>query len=521
MNILVKYIGNDDKYWAKIKQRFINSYEELNLSFIQESVSANFNARSSFVETYNQSPQIIYIDMSVNSKELLYLTKLLNRNNEMRLTSIVGLFDYSGGWTEMKKAILASMRLLHYKSSEIHDVIYDPISLLNVDLAKNPHYVRGKEIDELVLEQVLRLSYIEDDKYHIETNSFIKEGSIIEIDNHPLENLTSSNRFFVKNFSQSNLYYNSRYAYDLEFTYIDSPFFEATQRSWILYKKYRNNPLGLKEDTGWDYEELIADVKKRKSIIRPMREGVRDWIKENSKKITPKRLKVLAIDKSLEIFSELNQQQGIFPYSLNIQTVLTKDYYQIERTMPALIVIKFDETNNEKTLGLIIDKIKSMNSYHPYILIFNHDSSTDKLRQAHDYQELLTYSGSVDLGIIKELGRKIDDKFKLSDNFNRVYLETSSVNSSITLRCDAKIVAMTESILYFESNDSVPMWTVFKARSPVNMLLTVVPHKEKSKFKSFGSGTKQVYRCLINGVGEKEKAKIRSLINKSLKVDDD
>jgi hypothetical protein len=515
MDILVKYIGNDDKYWSKIKQRFATSYSDHEISFVQTHVDDSFNARNCFIETYKESPQILYVDFSINPKKLLYLTKLLNRNNEMRLTSIVGLFEYKYGWEEINKAMLASMRLFHFKSSEIHDVVFDPISLLDVELAKSPEFVEGKEIEHLVLEQVLRLSYVEDDKYHIETNSYLEEGSIITLDKHPLNHFTSSNRFYIKNFSTKNLYYNSRYSYDLEFTYEDSPFFQATEESWITYKKYRHNPLGFAEDIGDGYDEMVADVKKRKTQIRPMREKIQSWLKSEGPKVIPKKLKVLIIDKSLEIFNELNNDKDQFPYSLNIQTELTGDFYQIERTMPKLIVVNFDEVNNEVVLSKIINKIKLIEDYNPYIILFNYNGDDTELKSNINYSEVLTYPHDLDINIIKKLGKRLDDKYELSKSKSRVYLNLSNEHSSVIILRESKIHAMTESVLYLESELDIPNWTVFKARTPVEMLLTVVPHKESGHYKSI----KNCYRCLINGVGEKEKAEIRSLINSSLRED--
>ena len=53
------------------------------------------------------------------------------------------------------------------------------------------------------------------------------------------------------------------------------------------------------------------------------------------------------------------------------------------------------------------------------------------------------------------------------------------------------------------------MWTVFLVNKPVRMLLTVVPHQDDGEFRN----DPKVYRALINGVGLKEKAKLRTVIN--------
>ena len=76
---------------------------------------------------------------------------------------------------------------------------------------------------------------------------------------------------------------------------------------------------------------------------------------------------------------------------------------------------------------------------------------------------------------------------------------------------------MNESIAYIESSDDIPMWTVFVVKRPIRMVLTVIPLKSNSVYANHEGA----YRCLINGVGEEEKAAIRRLINLSLQEDDE
>ena len=76
---------------------------------------------------------------------------------------------------------------------------------------------------------------------------------------------------------------------------------------------------------------------------------------------------------------------------------------------------------------------------------------------------------------------------------------------------------MSESVMYFESSVEIPVWTVFKVKSPLEFLITVVPHRKEGQF----SKEKNVYRALINFAGEKEKADIRRLIYKSLQEDEE
>lgn len=515
MDLTVKYIGNDAKFWSKLKQKFASVYKHFNLHFLTEHVDDSFKARKCFVKTYHESPHIIYIDFSIQEKECLYFCKLFNRNNTTRLSSLVALHEYAKGWTGVNKSILSGVRLNHFKSGEVHDVVYDPINLLNVELAVDPDYVYGKDLGQFHLKQILRVSYVEDDCFHIETTSKLPLEEVITVDSNPLDQFMSSLRFYVKTFSDTNLYYNTRFSYDLEFSYMDDTFFKATEASWLLYKEFKDNPLGYKKETGQRYEDLIDDVKKRKEKIRPIREGIRSWIEKSSDKIRPKKVKIMVIDDTMEIFTELDGKTDSFPYSINIQNQYTDNFYKIKRCKPHLIAIHYDDINNMMMLNRLVENIQSFAHYEPFILIFNYDAD-EKIDEYLDYNNLLTFKGCVHLDTIQKMAKKLDDKLHLSETKNRVYFETSSPESIITFTREVKVLTMTESIIYFVSDVEIPMWTTFIMEEPTKMLVTVIPHRSTGKYKS----ERNCYRALINGLGEKQKKTLRRTINKSLEVDD-
>lgn len=512
MDLLIKYIGNDSKFWSKLKQKFASDYKKLNLHFTTEFVDEDFNPRQSFKKTYKQNPSIVYVDFSSDEKKCLTFCKLFNRNNVTRLKSIVALHDNINGWSNINRAIIAGVRINHFKGIDVTNVTYDPISLLDVELAKDPEYVYGKGLGSFELKQILRVSYVQDDCFHIETNSYLPEGEVIEITNHPLVDFMDSKRFYVKSFQDSDLYYNTRFSYDLEFSYLDSDFFKSTEQSWLLYKKFQGRSQEYKKQTGKRYEDLVEDIDKRKKNIGPIKKSVHDWIEKNTNSVRPKKVKVMIIDDSMEIFSQIDNPDLDFPYAINIQNRLTKDNYQVKRTMPHLIAIHCDEINTIKDISLLVDQIKENKNYNPYILIFNY-IGTD-LKKDFNYELIITYRGTVDLDTLKSMAQILDQKLHLSSNQNRVYFETSTKGAVITYSRDVKVIAMTESIIYFCSDLEIPMWTTFFLKKSFKMLVTVIPHKSSGKFKD----EKNCYRAMINGLGELEMQKLRIMINESLDI---
>ncbi len=517
MKIKVIYIGLDAKYWDKLKERFNDVYSELDFEFQSITPTEKFNALDTFKELYWSKPQILYIDFSYLVEEMILLAKWLCRNNEMRLISLVGLYDNKDGFETISRAVSASVRLHHIKSNEIQDVVYDPISLLDVNLAQMPHYVRSSELDQFELWLPLRLSYVDHDHFHIETNSYLELGKIVEIDSHPLVDIMPSRKVFVEKFHDRNLYYNRRFAYDLEFVYRDNDFFSATNKDWKLYKQIKNNPeevnhLSLSK---LKKAEILDEIEKRKKYSAQINESIDEWMKSNLGKIEPKKLKVMIIDETLEVLDDLHGKIRNFPYSLNIQTELLNDCYQVQRTMPHLIVVKMGKINNKKMIENIFKKIEQISRYKPYVFLFSPEEDSLFWQNLFNYKQVMGTAEKFDLEKLKKLARALDEKVKISQTTSKVFFNAADERSTIYLKREAKILGMTESVLYFESKLEVPMWTVFLVKKPVRMLLTVVPHKEDGDF----SKNENCYRCLINAVGEAEKASLRRLINKSFDVD--
>lgn len=516
MDIKVIYIGNDNGYWQKLQKRFLSVYPDNDFQFKAIEITENLVVHDTFKILYKQRPDIIYVDYSYKIDFGILLSKWITRNNEMRLASLVGLFDNQQDESDILRGINATVRVNHIKSTEIQDVVYDPISLLNVNMAQMPSFVRSNELPPFEILQPLRVGYIEENKFHIETNSYLNVGDIVDVDQHPLTDIMPSTKVFVQKFYKKDLYYNMRFAYDLEFIYIDDDFFVATNEKWKLFKHLKENPKEIEELKDIEKIEIIEDMDRRKKNYAPTKKRIDEWIKDNQGYVKPKKVKIMVVDDSLEILNALKGTIESLPYTLNLQTVLLNDYYQISRTMPHLIVLKVSKKNNDDTISEIIATIKKIEEYEPYILLFCSDKDTQHWRNELSYEQVLSSTSEIELGQIKSLGQMLESRVEGIHLKNRVFLHASDKKSTMFLKRNVKILGMTESILYLESPVEIPMWTIFMVRKPIKMLLTIVPHKDSGAFANQAN----CYRCLINGVSEIEKAEIRRMINLSLADDE-
>lgn len=516
MKVRVVYIGSDELFWKRVQAAFRKDYSHFEFKFEILQLGQKLSSVDAFIELAINSPQIIYLDYTTHDKECIQLAKLLNRNNETRLVSVVGIYGSQNRNMILHKSLTAEVRLNHEKSDDVQDIIYDPISLLDVDQAVMPGFVRSEAIEKFEIWQPLRLGYLENNRFHVETNSYLEEGTIVDIDTHPLIEIMPSRKVFVEKFYDENLYYNKRFAYDLEFIYIDDDYFVATNQNWIKFKTLKADPKLLEEIYDIEKEDIIRDMEERKKIFNPTKKQIDLWMKERVNQKIPKKLKIMVIDDPLSLLKQVGQLEG-FPYSINFQRYLPGDLYQVKRSEPHLIIFNNTGRNNEVILQKLIKKIQSLEGYQPYILVFNNQFDGEKFKSESGYSQILFHNGEVDLDTVKNMASKLDQKLEISSSGEQVFLSHSELSSLIFMKREVRVVSLTESVLYFESPTEVPMWSVFKVMNPVQMLLTVVPHKKEGKFSSI----KNCYRCLINGVGEVEKSHLRQLINKTLEAHHD
>ena len=149
----------------------------------------------------------------------------------------------------------------------------------------------------------------------------------------------------------------------------------------------------------------------------------------------------------------------------------------------------------------------------PFILVFGSQKSTEDIRRKLKFEQILARTEeTIEVNTIKSMAMAIDNKLHISASSDRVFFKANDPNAIMFLHRFSKIYTMTETELYLYSAVDIPLWTVFIVNSPAKALLTVVPHKDSSAY----ANQEGYYRCLINGVGEVEKANLRRIVNSTL-----
>lgn len=163
-----------------------------------------------------------------------------------------------------------------------------------------------------------------------------------------------------------------------------------------------------------------------------------------------------------------------------------------------------------------MEKIKSLENYTPAVVVSNFTFDKDSLSKKYDYKNLVIYSEEVHLDEITKMAKMLDDRKRLTVNVDRVYPKSRDLHSFISMRRKVSIVSASEIIIYLKSETKIPMNTVFEMKTPVKMLMTIVPFKE-GESRPDGDN---IYRALVHGISENQRAVLRTLINKSLRLED-
>lgn len=504
MSFTVKYIGRDFKYWERLKLRYTENYPELNPHFLLEDMSDNYAPHLGFIQIYRECPKVVYIDTTYNAKAAYALMKLLAKNNVTRRVSVVSLHGVNESKEELIQSILTGTRICHIKSKEMVDVVYDPIALQDVNLAHKKRFFRAIYLPKAQMLQRLRVGFLAKNRMRVETFSPLAVNTFVDVNSHPLEEAMPSKRFFIKNESDKNLYYNTRYSYDLFYTFVDNDYFRATEKS--VLKHYEVIPT-KKQD-----EAIVADdLSKRKEKTLKIRDKINKWLDSRKKLISPKELKVLVLDESLEIFKQRSVYKEEINFSLNVQTHLMQNNYQLFRTSPHLIVINYDEKfNNKEAILSLLKSVKELKGSTPYILIFN---LKDNKIDFKNNENILVYTSQIDFDVIVKMANKLKSHFFKKETEEKVFMATQGDNNTVVLKHNIEILSLTESIIYFKAKIDIPMWSVFEFEYPAPMLVTVVPYKDSTQ-DFLG---RHCYRALIHGMGEQEKAMLRRQINTRFK----
>tara|TARA_R110000868_G_scaffold61524_6_gene187036 strand:- start:15795 stop:17603 length:1809 start_codon:yes stop_codon:yes gene_type:complete len=552
----IYYIGSDIGYWDVIQKRMQQNYAVLDFAYFHEQVSAEKKYSDVFLDLVAVIPSIIYLDFSVNLKEQIQLARMIKRENSISEIPLIGLVDKK---SEVRNCLAAGADVVHVKCGEYHDVIYDAVLLMDDKVAKPPVFARGKLAKEISISDDFRIGYITDKGIHAEGNLYLEEGQEIVVESAIPTSIVPSKRFKVSKVDQINLYYDSRYSYDLDFKFVDQVEIDVSDIELMIQsaetdeekKKLEKKLIQEKAFKEREAQDLLVHVKKK----------VKDWVRKNTLDSVPKSTKLMIVDRSLAILSQIDRPLDSYPFALRMQTYLNKDVPEIRKIRPSIIAFQYltidtlalppeeleehqeriqqEREQSENQLQMIFDYLKSCSGYHPLVIIYNFPEKDSKEVQAQYQYPLTIVKGGlmaidslVQIGETYEKNEKIRSDKKLQDQIKalkakdpvkyraltpasfeqpRFYISKSHDLSYVSTQYKVTMVSLTESEVEISCDERLELKT-YRLDFPISMSVRLIAQPDGKPCKD-GEGGHKLYRGLIHSVGEEDKKEIRRYIN--------
>ncbi len=562
---LILYIGSDEGYFKGLEPRYQSTVPGTQFVFkALPGATGPVDVSKYFLQVLAQNPSVIYIDFSTHLEEHTRLALLIRRDNSTSDVPIVGLVEHR---KHSRSCRASGVQFVHIKCGEFHDVVYDPCYLAFPGKVKPGAFARARANMSVDLVEDFRVGYLTKDYMHVEGNLRLNKGDRITLQsNIPSEFLPSKN-FAVREVSTRNLYYDYRYGTDLNYVYVDAPEYNESEIAD-----------GLGEEDEVKKEKLIKEAKLKhreaqiefESKLKKTIKKFNSWIDDNTDRSVPKETKILIVDPTMELLKDNQKRLDSFPYTIRLQTVLSDELDEIEKTLPNILALHFYDSrpiaalDEKKTqmdlleyekereelvnsledesiavLGRVFKKISSLSDYSPIVTIFGCESYTSKaFQESFKYPLIITHKHSFNLDMVIEMAelfeRKQKEKFKknteakilelrsqdpikngrlsLADFIEkRFYISKSSDLSFASYSRPVTLETLTESELTIVCEEELTLG-VYRLEKPVAISVTLVRFPDGKAFESSGGALKR-FRGLIHCAGEEEKKEIRRYVN--------
>ncbi len=540
----IVYVGSDDNYFSEIKKRYLDTYSQKNFEFLIISDQNDYS--KIFVQMLGiENLTIGYLDFSLMPDQVTRLARLLKRESSFNSTVFVGLVDKE---KQLIQANAIGISFSHVKCGEMSDVVYDPCYIAYAKSVKKPTYANAKFAREAEMFEHFRVSYITPEYIHVEGNMKLNKGEVIEVTSKIPQKILPSIKYIVRNSYTTDLYYDYRYSYDLDYVYVDKPELEEIDGDPKVTEMVNKEKVD-------EYNQNLKHTKKK--LIT--------WVADNIGGSLPKKTKIMLIDQQMLFFDENAKPFETYPYNIRCQTEL-EDLEILDVVKPHLIGFQYfeeeiedddddddDETvatvkpkkeekditkkNSIEQLTLLVKKIKTMESYNPFILVFNTTKfSSQSLQDSFQYKMILAHASPMELSQIVDFAhlyesrqekklekaiqtkvlqlRKQDPKkygrLTNSDFAEKKYYPKRTLPISHA-KCSYDIIlqSMTESECTFLAEEEF-IGVQFSLKFPVNLKMSLV----QDDGKLFVSQSKKnLYHALFHSIGEDEKKKIRQFVN--------
>lgn len=496
-NTLFYYFGDDEAYYKTLLTEFAK-HSKLKIEFKHVFESDEKKIQSLFLKTYQDRPACIFIDFSTHTLDYLHLARILIRTPSDFKVTIVGLVDYLSPPDVLIESIATGVDITHIKSNECFDVVYDVSLLLNPDVYLQHGFAQAVlEQEEWVGGIPIKIGRINNEGIHFETDQNLQIGDKIKIKSFWSDKKMISQETIVKDVSTKNLFYHFKYAIDAEFLFVDE--FVA--------------PKGMGE-------EIIIERKyQRDKLIIHHKALLSEWIDDNIKKSYEKKAKLLVIDGQFNFYDD-QQRTDTHPFTIRCVSFLEDINRELDRLDPQVIAFSIDKISDplkKNTTDKLIELIKiSKEKYQesaPFIVVFNCEEGSKKLRQEFGYPHLMCVKEELSVDLLvrmaetyeKKLAQTLQKIKRPSKEEKKVFLKKTNIASLGEIMIPLTVIKASESDITIQSATPLATGLNIHLQTPVNIFLNIRPIKGPEKIPH--------YLGLIHALSELEKKDLRRYVN--------
>ena len=410
----------------------------------------------------NQAPSLIFIDFGGTEskdykanlehqhhlKACLHLSKTLRGLGSLRNIPTVGLHHLQFDQKDFHCILLTGINCLHIKSLEVDVIARTALQLTGKipdKLNLTQKFPTARETFQLDALLPVRIGYGENGFFRFETSTPLPIDSKIEISHHCFDDSLGPVIGEVHPPSEGALFYNYRYAYQVPFT--------IPEGKTLDLEKYKNG-------------------------------------------ILPKTMRVLAYDPELHLFSKDTRSHNTLSFTLKVENDLKYFLEKFAKFRPHIVISKdLDSGGNIDTSG-IEQALTDLPSCQ-----WLHFSNTPPA-SPHPRQVLIKQEYSIK-NIIPLVAAQEQPIPPLAEH--KIFFKNYDTGSLGLIKVPIKILSYNEEILTFEAPFEIEKWCTLELTTPLDGLLTVLPHKDA------GSKTQQ---GIIHHLDDEGFQNLRKLVNR-------
>lgn len=462
-----------------------------NIPITQEDLLSKFNChlkKFEYIEDKLQSllesiikinPQIIMIEVNNLNNDFLNLLLLLKSHSKLKRSLIVALFPDKNGSDKYEDIYSFGIDYGFIISEEKERMLNDLEFLLNPSGSSPAQYAQVKNLK--IPAEVTFLSKIS----HItEENLFIETSLPLSINQEIKAKLKLDSETCLRKFKVTKLNnFLARSCFTLTAQIKALPQEEVTSthnsnnKSFkSLYQKLeciffkRNDPALIIDHLLYTFARLVGEMNVNNQFIK---------ISNNYLNIENQ----FAIFKPQIICFQMQQEAD--------------DMAEDERL----------RLNGVTTFTKMLNLIKSIANYNPFILIFNQNSRSQAYRKAYDYNNIIVNKNQFELYTLTMLMEEFQNHRNESQKIK--YLKPPEESTKVEIINDIIITSLSENIITFHIRETLPSYSTFKISDPLNIYVTVVPDESQREVMPNMSH----HFGFISNTNEEDKMRLRKLVN--------